>query len=438
LPGVYGTSASAEVSVLRSQGSVSWSEIYTLQSVSPAQVTLRSYGSASVSAAYTGPLPGTLCYDGSCQQAPPGPYTAPAEQVLNTWTDTYTRPCAQGETGSVTVTEWWQSVKYWTPSAGGLSSRGTLRFTSAVRDEMLDYREYPNCTVPPPSTTGSPSTTTGQSTTTTGSPATTTGRSTTTTGWSTTTTAIPSTTTQQPMGNLTLTAVLATPLGGDPDPDVEADGSITIPKRTWGSSTYQVPAGVYTVSARPISGGFTSQGRSYTAQYTPSVSQASVLVPPGGTGGSTVTYTVVNGTFCDYGGCRSVRPGVYDGTPAPPGDPQTQYDSTEGDTHWYITWVTETYETFVHYFDPPYGVSSGQTVNAPHTTYGGLVYHRITTTKKDKRTGETTTVMDVEHHFDYEYIRKDTQYCWAMTYSRSIDRVSGYDTGDQYPNTCVN
>jgi hypothetical protein len=72
LPGVYGTSASAEVSVSRSQGSVSWTEIYTLQSVSPAQVTLRSYGSASVTATYTGPLPGTLCYDGSCQQAAPG------------------------------------------------------------------------------------------------------------------------------------------------------------------------------------------------------------------------------------------------------------------------------------------------------------------------------------------------------------------------------
>jgi hypothetical protein len=136
LPGVYGTSASAEVSVLRSQGSVSWTEIYTLQSVSPAQVTLRSYGSASVTAAYTGPLPGTLCYDGSCQQAPPGLYTAPAEQVLNTWTNTYTQSCPQGQTGSVTVIERWRTVRYWTPSAGGLSSRGTLNFTSATRDEM--------------------------------------------------------------------------------------------------------------------------------------------------------------------------------------------------------------------------------------------------------------------------------------------------------------
>jgi hypothetical protein len=323
-----------------------------------------------VSAAYTGPLPGTLCYDGSCQQAPPGRYTAPADQVINTWTDTYTWPCPQGQTGSVTVIERWRSVRYWTPSVGGLSSRGTLRFTSTVRDEILDYREYPNCTVRPPSTTGSPPTTTGRPTTTTGSPATTTGRSATTTGQSTTTTVIPSTTTQQPMGNLTLTAVLATPLGGDPNPDVEAVGGETKRKTTWGSSTYEVPAGTYTVSARPTGKEFTSRGRSYIAEYTPDISQASVLVPPRGTGGSTVTYTVVNGTFCDYGGCRSVRPGVYDGTPAPPGEPQREYDSTDGGTHWHITWVTKTYRTFVHYFDPPYAVSSGQTVNAPHTAYG--------------------------------------------------------------------
>jgi hypothetical protein len=36
-------------------------------------------------------------------------------------------------------------VKYWTPSAGGLSSRGTLRFTSATRDEMVDRTETDNC-----------------------------------------------------------------------------------------------------------------------------------------------------------------------------------------------------------------------------------------------------------------------------------------------------
>jgi len=80
---------------------------------------VRSYGSASVTAAYTGPLPGTLCYDGSCQQAAPGYYTAPAEQVINTWTRSYTESCPTGYTGSVTVTEEWQTVKYWTPSAGG-------------------------------------------------------------------------------------------------------------------------------------------------------------------------------------------------------------------------------------------------------------------------------------------------------------------------------
>jgi hypothetical protein len=156
MPGVYGTSASAEVSVSRSQGSVSWNEIYTLQSVSPAQVTLRSYGSASVSAAYTGPLPGTLCYDGSCQQAAPGYYTAPPEEVIRTWTNSYPESCPPGYTGSVTVTEQWRTVKYWTPSAGGLSSRGTLTFTSAVRDEMVGRQRENNCTPPPPPTTQPP------------------------------------------------------------------------------------------------------------------------------------------------------------------------------------------------------------------------------------------------------------------------------------------
>jgi hypothetical protein len=408
LPKVYGTSASAEVSVSRSQGSVSWTEIYTLQSVSPAQVTLRSYGSASVTAAYTGPLPGTLCYDGSCQQAPPGPYTAPAEQVLNTWTNTYTRPCAQGETGSVTVTEWWQSVRYWTPSLGGLSSRGTLRFTSAVRDEMLDYREYPNCTVPPPSTTGSPSTTTGQSTTTTGSPA---------------------TTTQQPMVNLTLTAVLATPLGGDPDPYVEAVGEETKRKTTWGSSTYQVPAGVYTVSARPISGGFTSQGRSYTAQYTPSVSQASVLVPPGGTGDSTVTYTVVNGTFCDYEGCRSVWPGVYSGS-VPMGEPDKRYEKIDMGEYYYIVEDDYIYRTHVHYFDSPYAVSSGETVNASYVSYYGLSYHRHVVKRQDKQTWATITEQDVEHQFSYSY--DDRHRCWDRTVTWRDNKNGGSDTSTSY------
>ncbi len=154
LPGVYGTSASAEVSV--SFGS--WTEIYTLQSVSPDQVSVRSYGSASVAAAYTGPLPGTLCYDGSCRQAAPGYYTAPGESVIRTWTETRTEDCPPGYTGSVTVTERWRTVKYWTPSAGGLSSRGTLSFTSATRDEMVSSQRNESCT-PLPSTTDPPSTT---------------------------------------------------------------------------------------------------------------------------------------------------------------------------------------------------------------------------------------------------------------------------------------
>jgi hypothetical protein len=106
---------------------------------------VRSYGSASVTAAYTGPLPGTLCYDGSCRQAAPGYYTAPPEEVLNEWTTSYPESCPPGYTGGVTVTERWRTVKYWTPSAGGLSSRGTLRFTSATRDEMVDRTESRNC-----------------------------------------------------------------------------------------------------------------------------------------------------------------------------------------------------------------------------------------------------------------------------------------------------
>jgi len=43
-------------------------------------------------------------------------------------------------------------VKYWTPSAGGLSSRGTLTFTSATRDEMVDRTESWDCEPINPST----------------------------------------------------------------------------------------------------------------------------------------------------------------------------------------------------------------------------------------------------------------------------------------------
>ena len=107
---------------------------------------MRSYGSASVTATYSGPLPGTLCYDGSCRQAAPGYYTAPPEQVTRTWTQTRTEDCPPGYTGSVTITERWQTVKYWTPSAGGLSSRGTLNFTSATRDEKVSTQRTENCT----------------------------------------------------------------------------------------------------------------------------------------------------------------------------------------------------------------------------------------------------------------------------------------------------
>mgnify|MGYP007042747713 CR=1 FL=1 len=145
-PGTYPTSADPEASVGRSQGSASWTEVYTLQSLSPAQVAVRSYDSAYVTASYTGPLPGTLCYDADCQEATPGYYTAPGESVVGTWSNTYSQACPAGYTGSVTVTERWRTVRYWTPSAGGLSSRGTLRFTSATRDEMVDRQTADNCT----------------------------------------------------------------------------------------------------------------------------------------------------------------------------------------------------------------------------------------------------------------------------------------------------
>ncbi|WP_022799499.1 hypothetical protein [Thermus islandicus] len=139
--------------VSRSQGSVSWTGIYTLQSVSPAQATVRSYSSATVTATYTGPLPGTLCYDGSCRQAAPGYYAAPGDEVLATWTKTRTEDCPSDLKGTVTVTEYWRKLKTWSPSAGGLSSRGTLTFTSTTRDEMYDVQRERDCTPRDPSST---------------------------------------------------------------------------------------------------------------------------------------------------------------------------------------------------------------------------------------------------------------------------------------------
>ena len=112
---------------------------------------MRSYGSASVTATYSGPLPGTLCYDGSCQQAAPGRYTAPARQVINAWSRSYTESCPSGYRGSVTVTERWQTVKSWTPSEGGLSSRGVLRFGSSTSNELVDVSRRENCVPGSPS-----------------------------------------------------------------------------------------------------------------------------------------------------------------------------------------------------------------------------------------------------------------------------------------------
>ena len=128
---------------------------------------MRSYGSASVTAAYSGPLPGTLCYDTNCQQAAPGYYTAPAQQVIKTWSKSYPRSCPAGYTGSITVIEQWRTVKYWTPSAGGLSSRGTLTFTSATRDEMVARTADWDCQPiePPESSTSTQTTGTNTQTT---------------------------------------------------------------------------------------------------------------------------------------------------------------------------------------------------------------------------------------------------------------------------------
>jgi hypothetical protein len=111
---------------------------------------VRSYGSASVTAAYAGPLPGTLCYDGSCWQAAPGYYTAPAREVIKTWTTSYTESCPTGYTGSVTVTEQWQTVKYWTPNAGGCP-RGGLRFDRFISDKLVDVYRQENCIPEKPS-----------------------------------------------------------------------------------------------------------------------------------------------------------------------------------------------------------------------------------------------------------------------------------------------
>jgi hypothetical protein len=307
---------------------------------------VRSYENSSVTAAYTGPLPGTLCYDGSCQQAAPGYYTAPPEEVVSTWTRRYTKPCPPKHRGDIIVTEDWQTVKYWTPRAGGLSSRGTLVFRSNFRDERLSYQEDPsNCV---------------------------------------------------PLGYLRLNVVLATALGGDPDPYVEAKGPEDRRKTTWGTSTYDVQVGTYTVSARNIEKTFTSGSLSYWAQYTPSISPASVDIPLGETRESTVTYTPVNGTFCDYNGCQSVVPGIYSGSGSLRGGGSYSYKEEEYDTYWIITEEEKTYRTYVHYFNSSYAVSSGQTVNASYTDYSGVTYERSTKKIKYKSTGNTETVYDIE------------------------------------------
>ncbi len=152
---------------MRSGSGVSWTEVYTLQSVSPAQVTVRSYGTSSVSASYSGPLPGTLCYDGNCSQVRPGAYTAPGDSILRTWTVSEPEDCPPGYIGTRVFTEYWRTVRYWTPSVVGVSSRGTGRFTSATRDEMYDRALTQSTCTPsnPPEPTSSTSSSSSTSST---------------------------------------------------------------------------------------------------------------------------------------------------------------------------------------------------------------------------------------------------------------------------------
>ncbi len=142
-PGTYATSASPEVTVSRS-ARVSWTEIYTLQSVSPNPVSVRSYGSSTVSASYSGPLPGTLCEDGNCRQVAPGAYTAPADQLLNRYTTTRTEACPEGQQGSITITQTWERWKVWSPNVVGVSSRGTGSFFSSTEERLVSEERQDN------------------------------------------------------------------------------------------------------------------------------------------------------------------------------------------------------------------------------------------------------------------------------------------------------
>ncbi|RTI21034.1 hypothetical protein CSW23_00045 [Thermus scotoductus] len=160
LPGRYTTSASPEVSVSRSGNGVSWTEIYTLRSLSPSPtVAVSSRQTSRVSAAYSGPLPGTLCYDADCRQVAPGAYTAPADQLLNRYTTTRTESCPAGYTGSVTITETWERWRVWSPSVLGVSSRGTGSFFSSTEDRLVSETRSENCTPVTEQPTSNPPTT---------------------------------------------------------------------------------------------------------------------------------------------------------------------------------------------------------------------------------------------------------------------------------------
>ncbi|MGC8905354.1 hypothetical protein [Thermus sp.] len=236
-------------------------------------------------------------------------------------------------------------------------------------------------------------------------------------------------------GTLKLTAVLATPLGNDPNPDVQAKGERgEASHRTWGSSTYQVPSGMYTVTAKPISKQFTSQGLSYQADYTASVSAESVRVLPGGNAEATATYTVVNGTLCTYGGCESVKPGVYTLRKESYGEEGTSEDTYERDEDIITTTTESIWATFIKYDPSEYAVSSDQTVQASYSSFRGLTHLRYTQELKYKDTGETKTIIDVEYNFHYDI----TPSCrgWTLVYSEWIDHLTGQQSSS-YPNTCL-
>ncbi len=134
-------------------------------------------------------------------------------------------------------------------------------------------------------------------------------------------------------GILTLTVTLSTPLGDDPVPLVRAQGIDSVLHQTWGTASYPVRPGTYTITVDRVSRrftreGFTREGMTFDAVYD-ATAPGTVTVPEGGTATATVTYDVVRGRYCrnetrvDFfgrtyqtGGCGNLLPGVYE-LPAP-------------------------------------------------------------------------------------------------------------------------